>query len=716
MSKGEWLTAREIAEAKLPGLPATKRKVNALAKRQKWQTHRSPDGEPLARKRPGREGGGGWEYHRSLLPDGAQLTLHVLKNPPPPKPMPTEPNGDVRWLIINEAARFAAAQDLPQFRADTVFAEAYNNRKLDFDDAIYTLQRKLSTRTLQRWRALLGNGTSRKRAKRRPLLETALGGEVKTYIAALITERPHLSADHVRLNVMKKFGPTLDGKPMPSLRSFQAFITRWRDENKQLFLRLTDPDGYKNRYRVAGQSRDQIERLNQLWEIDASPADVMTTDGRYSLYVCIDLYSRRIVTLLSKTAKAEAVLGLLRKAVMTWGVPEIIRIDNGSDFKANRVRIALAGLGIETDICSPYTPEQKGVVERAIGTVQRDLMPLLPGFIGHNVADRKAIEARKSFAARHGESPDKALCVELTADQVQHNLDWWAKERYAHRPHAALKSRGKTPFLAAANWRGKIRAIENERALDVLLAPIAGSNGIRKVGRQGVRANNALFIAPDVMAGTKVLVRFDPADMGRVWLFSPDGTEFLAEAICPERQGIDPEAVYAVAKATQKRVVNEVAGPIRRAARAIKPEHVIEAVLSGDGSAGSLAAFPQPSEVYETGALRAAAQSQESQEYGMHEREQTPEEQARHQQFVAEHERRRAEEEAARAERARRQQETPKQRFRRFLGMRDRHERGETMSADQLRWMGQYQTTAEYRSHCRMLADFGEEWLYAGDN
>lgn len=694
-------------------MPATESGVIRKITRAGWQTHRSAEGVPLARKREGR--GGGWEYHRSLLPDSARLTLNVLKDPPPSLPMPAESCGDVRWLIIREAARFAAGQGLPQYRADSVFTEAFNARKLEFNEAVYASQRKLSVRTLQRWRALLGNGAAPKRAKRRSLLETALDGKVETYIAALITKQPHLSADHVRLITMKEFGPTLGGKPWPSLRTFQAFITRWRSENKQLYLYLTNPDGFKSRARVAGLSRDHIERLNQLWEIDASPADVLTTDGRYSLYVCIDLYSRRIIGLLSKTARAEAVVALLRRAILAWGVPETVRTDNGSDFKAHRVQFALSGLGIEHDICPPYAPEKKGVVERAIGTIQRDLMPLLPGFIGHNVADRKAIEARKSFAARHGESPDRALCVELSADDVQRKLDWWAENRYAKRPHDALKSRGKTPLLAATNWRGKIRTIESERVLDVMLAPIAGSNGIRTVGRQGVRVEGALFITYAVPPRTKVLVRFDPADMGRIWLFSEDGEKFLGEAICPERQGVDRAAAVAAASAEQKRVIREQVGPIRREARRIKHTHMVAAVLEGDGSTDKLVAFPQPSEVHETEQIRAAVQSQESKEYGMREPEMTPEHRAKHVRLLAKH----AEEEAARVEaerrRARLWEETDKQRFRRYQQTKARHEGGETLPTDQLRWLEMYPTTAEYRMCCRMLKNFGEAWLNSGE-
>jgi len=71
----DYFTARELAEiAAKRGLacfPATKRGVNDLARREGWDQLPSS----LARRRTGREGGGGTEYHRSLLPERMQAAI-----------------------------------------------------------------------------------------------------------------------------------------------------------------------------------------------------------------------------------------------------------------------------------------------------------------------------------------------------------------------------------------------------------------------------------------------------------------------------------------------------------------------------------------------------------------------------------------------------------------------------------------------------------------
>ena len=58
-----WLSASDIANAKLPGLPVTKKGMIGLAKREGWPS----------RPRKGR--GGGREYPLSALPTEAQIAL-----------------------------------------------------------------------------------------------------------------------------------------------------------------------------------------------------------------------------------------------------------------------------------------------------------------------------------------------------------------------------------------------------------------------------------------------------------------------------------------------------------------------------------------------------------------------------------------------------------------------------------------------------------------
>lgn len=70
---GNWLSAEEIADMALPGLPRSKRHVNERAAEERWALKIDAEGMPLARRRAGR--GGGTEYHVQALPAAARAEL-----------------------------------------------------------------------------------------------------------------------------------------------------------------------------------------------------------------------------------------------------------------------------------------------------------------------------------------------------------------------------------------------------------------------------------------------------------------------------------------------------------------------------------------------------------------------------------------------------------------------------------------------------------------
>ncbi|MGD9769525.1 MAG: DDE-type integrase/transposase/recombinase, partial [Pseudolabrys sp.] len=496
-----WLTAAEIATAQLAGLPTVKRAVNRVAAAQSWR------GQP----RCGR--GGGVEYHIDSLPVAARadyFARHLQAIDVPAsvaRDAAIEPQAeavagpatearDARLALLAAADRYAVAARMGHKRADAHFCDRYNLGEIEIADWIKDEVKALSPRTLKRWRSLsragkrsqlaVDRGASRRNTG---ILDRANDGAVKTFALAVIVKQPQLTAHHIRALVADRFdGALLVGGrsiSVPPIRTFQYALKAWRVDNRVALEAARNPDGFKNTMRFAARVTSPASHLNEVWQIDASPADVMCVDGRYAIYVAIDVYSRRVIGLVSKTPRASAVGLLLRKCILTWGVPDRIKSDNGSDFIARETQRLFAGLAIEHEKARPFTPEQKGHVERVIGTLQRGLMRTLPGFVGHSVADRTVIRSRKSFADRLGEAADDTFQVELTGADLQAKVDDWCNVIYANAPHSSLK--GQTPFAVAAMAGGAIRRISDVRALDMLLMPVAGKDGVRTVTKTGLR-------------------------------------------------------------------------------------------------------------------------------------------------------------------------------------------------------------------------------------
>lgn len=620
-----WLSAAEIAALQLADLPHTRENIVRFAERNGWNAR-----SEHVRPRVGR--GGGVEYHIHLLPADARADyvarqIEMVEIPASiardaaAEPAAADLSGastdsrDARLALLTLADRFATEAKLSRKVADRHFADQYNAGAIEIAGWIRGEVKSLTPRTLARWRAARATGgattlaVDRGAARRgTSVLDRANGGEVKTFLLALLAKQPQLTAHDLHGVAADRF-PTVDiagqTRPLPPIRTFQYALKAWREEYRNELTAIRDPDGFKSRVRFAARVAQPAKRLNEVWQIDASPADILTTDGRVSVYACVDIYSRRMIGLVSQTPRASAVGLLIRKAILQWGVPERIKTDNGSDFVAHESKRLFSALGIEHEVAPPFSPEKKGHVERAIGTLQRGLMRTLEGFIGHSVADRKIIEGRKSFSRRLGEAPEDAFEVALTPADLQARMDEWCAVNYGGRPHSALK--GLSPFAMAASYAGAVRRIEDERALDMLLAPAAGKDGRRVVTKSGIRIDGAFYIGGFLEVGAEVHVRMDPADLGRAHVYSLDGLTYLGEVIAPELAGIDPVAAIAKVRSEQKRVMDEALAPVRKQARAIKAKDIAPALhRQALVEAGKLAEFPRRADTYTTPALTAA--------------------------------------------------------------------------------------------------------------
>ena len=291
------------------------------------------------------------------------------------------------------------------------------------------------------------------------------------------------------------------------------------------------------------------ERLNQEWELDSTPADVICDDGlRYAVVVAIDIWSRRTRALVAPTSRATAIAALFRRCLLDWGVPELVRTDEGADYTSRHVVGVIADLEIDHDICPPFAPDAKPFVERVIKTIGHDLFANLPGFTGHNVADAQALRARKSYAARRragrarnqdhagrarNQDPagraQSARCdddvetfrVALSADRVA-GLSR-SLVRRPLRPRAARRPRRSLALRARQRLdRAELRRIGDVRALDALLAAPA-DDGWRTVRKSGIRLGNVDYIAGPLggIVGERVHVRRDPGDLDRIFVYLP---------------------------------------------------------------------------------------------------------------------------------------------------------------------------------------------------
>lgn len=525
---------------------------------------------------------------------------------------------DGRYAIVKSwESWFATVQPMGKKQSYWAYADVFNAGQAPITAAIQEMFAPLTGRSVEAWvlkyskDGLTGlidkwDGKAKKDVNiftSTPLLE-------QTCIALMIS-RPHISDKDMTDLLNEASIDTETGEVLftaPSYASTRRFCGTWKKRHAELYIAATNPDEWKNKHMVGfGSYSEDVTRLNQRWEMDATPADWMLKDEngmrRYTASGVIDVYSRRAIYIFAPTPKAETHKLLLRLAILRWGIPEEIVTDNGKDYVGREFVGTLKALEIAHHMTDPFSPWQKPHIERMNQTLLHSILEVYSSFIGHSVAERSAIQARASFAERLYAKDAELIEMAMPAHLLQTRVNQWMTGVYEQREHDGEGMHGKSPFQKAAEYTGEIRRISDERALDVLLAAPAGK-GSYVITKKGLRFDGAQFLAAELglHVGQRVTVK-QTEDYGRVVVYC-DG-KFVCVARCPERTGVSRQEIAVHARNLQSKHIKEQ----RKAAKMPKldPDALVSSLLQKKATeAGKLVALPTPAKPHTTAALTAS--------------------------------------------------------------------------------------------------------------
>jgi hypothetical protein len=149
---------------------------------------------------------------------------------------------------------------------------------------------------------------------------------------------------------------------------------------------------------------------NDKWEIDSTKADLATKKEnvvwlsspfgeapvRAALVACIDVATRMVKVLVRPTSNSEALCLVLADCVKDWGLPKLVKTDNGKDYISKHVKGFLTAMGIEQKCCVVRQPWEKPHIERFMRTLQHSAeWQMLPWSTGHSVAMQMALRKRR---------------------------------------------------------------------------------------------------------------------------------------------------------------------------------------------------------------------------------------------------------------------------------------------------------------------------------
>jgi putative transposase len=548
---GEWLSASEIAQARLPSLPASRENAARFISRVA-AVH--PE---LVRPRSGR--GGGLEVAAAALPAEARRELSRRAHADAEKSadlvdLAAEHEANKRQIATRGIGHLTARQRhvmearaavLLAIEARALIAGCGKDRAIQAflaDATGLRLDRAqlgavelandrgagavLSHRTVYRWfkaREDLGviglaPALTRQKADLPPWFDDFLRHYGKP-------SKPSIA------EALREFNRTL---PASADRPTEAAVRRCLKKMPQL-ERLKGREGkLALRARLAYTARDFADLL---------PTSVYVADGktfdaeignpihgrpfRPELTTIIDVATRRVVGWsASLDENTFGVVDALRRACGANGIPAIFYTDRGPGYRNQAMDAPLTGFmaraGITAMRALPYNSQAKGVVER-LNQVYTAAAKALPTYIGRDMDKEAKLIAFKTTRREIAVAGSSRLLVGWDAflDLIEETL-----ASYNDRPHSSLpkirdaqlgRLRHMTPNeMWAAKLDGFEAVIPDEAELDDMFRPYVQ----RRTRRALVDWLGNSYFAPalEPFDGQDVVVGYDIRDASRVWV------------------------------------------------------------------------------------------------------------------------------------------------------------------------------------------------------
>lgn len=375
-------------------------------------------------------------------------------------------------------------------------------------------------RTLERWQAAYrakgfeGLKPASPRAERRHRLQPELG----QLIEGLALMRPRNSVATIHRKVVELCGKR--NWPMPSY-SLVWTIVQEIDPGMRV-LALEGPVAYRDKYELA--LRRHADLPNAMWQADHTMLDILIVapngkPARPWLSVILDDNSRAAcgyMVFLGAPSAMNTALALRQamwhKSEPDWpmcGIPDVLYVDHGSDFTSDQLVQVAADLHFELVHSTVARPQGRGKIERFFGTVNTELLSVLPG---------------------HLTEGQRRPVPQLTLDQLDAELRGLIVSNYNHRTHSET---GKTPTDAWISDGWMPRLPDSLDLLDGLLLAVAKTRVVR---RDGIHFQGLRYVAPTLAGyvGESVVIRYDPRDISEIRVIHRN--QFICKAVDPDHQ------------------------------------------------------------------------------------------------------------------------------------------------------------------------------------
>lgn len=321
--------------------------------------------------------------------------------------------------------------------------------------------------------------------------------------------------------------------PYPTLSTIITLIRQLPEP--EVFAARYGKNAARHRYRASIGNAPAAHPLER-WEIDHTQLNLIVVDsrtglpiGRPWLTLVIDVYTRAIMGyhLTFNPPSHSSVAAALRFAMMPkaflkaenpklegrwnmYGVPLNLVVDNGLEFHGLALENACYQLGITIAYCPRKTPWWKGTVERTLGTLNRAVTGLAPGGRTFDSITEKA-------------EYDPVGTAMVSFEMLKEGIVRWIVDIYHETRHRSIDACPRDMWETTINPEDiPLPANPTE------LKAITGNIDSRRVWHYGIEINNLIYNSLELNAirhtfKNKATIRWDPEDLGAIYVLVPDG-------------------------------------------------------------------------------------------------------------------------------------------------------------------------------------------------
>lgn len=210
-----------------------------------------------------------------------------------------------------------------------------------------------------------------------------------------------------------------------------------------------------------------------------------------------------------------AALGGIHEAYPCHGVPDRLFTDGGRDFLSNSMRALEAAVNMKLVPLPRRRGDLKGKIERWFGTLEQQVVHVIPGTTLSNVVVRKDYDAEGNAV--------------MSLAQLRWVVAKWIVDVYHQEPHSAT---GEAP---AERWRrGLPLCGEKLPPPKELIAPLTGIADRRVLTREGIRykglrwnSNAFSRLRNKLGLDAEVDIRIDPLDLTHAYVFDAKARKWI---------------------------------------------------------------------------------------------------------------------------------------------------------------------------------------------